>query len=214
MQLSNRIEAIANYLLIAVHVAGIVGFIFLGPWFCKLSWFSLGLSTLIVLLFSKQSIDAILLPFLLAFSIGYIVEVVGVKTGFPFGQYYYGSSFGIKLFSVPLMIGINWAILNYCSLQVLKQLKLKNFSILVIGSALLMTGMDFLIEQICMHYNFWFFSTGKAGLANYAAWFVISACISFFSLKNFTNHVNSMAVKLFLYQLLFFIFLNLYHYLK
>jgi bisanhydrobacterioruberin hydratase len=214
MQLSKRTEVISNYLLIAVHIAGALGFIFLGAWFWKLSWFSLALCTCIVLLFSKQSIEAVLLPFILAFGVGFIAEIIGVKTGFPFGYYYYGNAFGIKLFSVPLMIGVNWAILNYCSLQVLKQLKLKNFWILVIGSALLMTGMDFLIEQICMHYNFWFFNTGKAGLANYAAWFLISAGISFFTLKNFTNHLNSMAVKLFLYQLLFFIFLNLYHYLK
>jgi bisanhydrobacterioruberin hydratase len=214
MQLTKRTETIANYLLIAVHVAGGLGFVFLDAWFWKLSWFSLALSTFIVLLYSKQSIEAILLPFISAFGIGFIAEVIGVKTGFPFGHYFYGNAFGLKLFSVPVMIGVNWAILNYCSLQVLKQMKIKNFWLLIIGSALLMTGMDFLIEQICMYYNFWFFSPVKAGLANYSAWFVISVCISFFTLKSFTNHINSMAVKLFLYQLLFFIFLNLYHYLK
>ncbi len=210
----NFFENLANYLLIACHTAGLFGFIFLGSWFWNLTWFNLLLCTFIVLLYSKQSIEKILLPFFLAFCIGFIVEVIGVYSGFPFGQYKYGSAFGLKVLAVPIMIGVNWAVLNYCSIQIVKKIGVKSFWISILFSALIMTGIDFLIEQICMHYNFWHFYSGKAGMANYIAWFFTSSIISFFTFKNFANHTNTMAIKLFLYQLLFFISLNLYHILK
>jgi bisanhydrobacterioruberin hydratase len=177
------LENLSQYLLIACHTAGAVGFIFLGAWFWNLTWFNLLLCTCIVLLFSKQSIEKILLPFFLAAIIGFTIEIIGVHTGFPFGRYQYGSAFGFKIGAVPIMIGINWA-------------------------------LDFLIEQICMHYNFWHFYNGKAGIANYVAWFFTAGLISFFTLKNFSNHTNTMAIKLFFYQILFFISLNLYQFIK
>jgi bisanhydrobacterioruberin hydratase len=211
---TKKTEQLAHYLLISVHVAGILGFILLGKWFWHLSWFNLGLCTFIILFFSQQKIDAILLPFLLAAGIGFAAEVIGVKTGFPFGYYLYGHAFGIKLLAVPIMIGVNWAMLNYCCIQILKTFKLKNNWLLIIGTAALMTGMDYLIEQVCMYYDFWYFQQGKAGIANYISWFCISGLISYFTLKKFSNHYNSMAVKLFYCQLFFFISLNLYHYLK
>ncbi len=214
MSPNKKIEHLANYLLIVIHIAGLLGFILLGKWFWHLSWFNLVIGTSIILFFSQQKIDAILLPFLLAASLGFAAEVIGVKTGFPFGQYFYGQAFGIKLFAVPIMIGVNWAMLNYCSMQIIKTFKLKNNWLLIIGTAALMTGMDYLIEQVCMHYDFWYFSQGKAGISNYISWFCISGLISYFTLKKFSNHSNTMAVKLFYYQLLFFISLNLYHYLK
>jgi bisanhydrobacterioruberin hydratase len=210
-------NSIPNFLIASSHVAGIVGFIAFSSWFWQLTWFNLILCTSIILLFSKQAIDQILLPFFIAACIGFMVEVIGVKTGFPFGQYYYGKAFGIKFLSVPLLIGVNWAMLNYCSIQVIKKLGVKSNWLYIFSSAALMTGMDYLIEQICMHYQFWYFSTttsGKAGIANYIAWFCVSMVISYFTLKKFSNHSNTMAIRLFLYQLVFFISLNLYHLLK
>ncbi len=204
----------SHYLLLACHIAGVIGFIFLGAWFWNLTWFNLLLCTCIVLLASKQSIEKILLPFFLAASIGFTIEVIGVRTGFPFGHYQYGSAFGFKILSVPMMIGINWALLNYCSIQIVKKIGVRSFWPMLLLSAALMTGIDFLIEQICMHYNFWHFNQGKAGIANYIAWYCTAGSISFFTLKNFSNHANTMAIKLFFYQILFFISLNLYQFLK
>lgn len=40
----------------------------------------------------------------------FALEVIGVKTGLVFGEYYYGKTFQISLFQVPVIIGWNWVI--------------------------------------------------------------------------------------------------------
>ena len=50
--------------------------------------------------------------FIFAFSIGFLVEVIGVNYGIIFGNYTYGSVLGFKVLNVPLMIGVNWFFLS------------------------------------------------------------------------------------------------------
>ena len=40
--------------------------------------------------------------------ITYAVEVIGVQTGFPFGDYQYGTRLGTTLYDTPPMIGVLW----------------------------------------------------------------------------------------------------------
>jgi carotene biosynthesis associated membrane protein len=53
---------------------------------------------------------------------GLLVEVVGVRTGFPFGSYEYGDSLGPRLLGVPLVIPLAWAMLAYPALLVGRRL--------------------------------------------------------------------------------------------
>jgi len=62
--------------------------------------------------------------------IGFLIEVIGVKTGYIFGRYYYGQSLGYHLLSVPLLIGLNWGVLLYSTIQ------LSNFNNPIIKSLL------------------------------------------------------------------------------
>ncbi|MBK7882949.1 MAG: carotenoid biosynthesis protein [Chitinophagaceae bacterium] len=48
---------------------------------------------------------------LICVCIGIAVEIIGVKTGFLFGNYSYGIVLGPKIQSVPILIGINWFII-------------------------------------------------------------------------------------------------------
>jgi uncharacterized membrane protein len=41
----------------------------------------------------------------ISLTVGYIMEALGVRTGFPFGQYAFTDGMGPKLFSVPLLMG-------------------------------------------------------------------------------------------------------------
>ena len=50
--------------------------------------------------------------FIFAFSIGFLVEVIGVNYGIIFGNYTYGKVLGFKVLNVPLMIGVNWFFLS------------------------------------------------------------------------------------------------------
>jgi len=73
--------------------------------------------------------------------VGFGVEVLGVKTELIFGSYHYGESLGYKWLSVPLLIGVNWCMLLYCTSQLSK---FKNFIINALFGAALMVVLDFL----------------------------------------------------------------------
>src|SRR5689334_19642096 len=42
---------------------------------------------------------------------GFVIDVIGVHVGVPFGSYHYSSALGTTLFGVPLAIGPAWAML-------------------------------------------------------------------------------------------------------
>jgi carotene biosynthesis associated membrane protein len=54
----------------------------------------------------------------LSAGLGLLSEAVGVRTGFPFGHYAYGSSLGPKALGVPLVIPLAWAMFAYPCLLV------------------------------------------------------------------------------------------------
>lgn len=50
---------------------------------------------------------------LLTFTYSLIIEIVGVKTGWPFGRYFYDHSLGAQIFGVPLLVPFAWMMLSY-----------------------------------------------------------------------------------------------------
>ncbi|MGN6686543.1 MAG: carotenoid biosynthesis protein [Actinomycetales bacterium] len=53
---------------------------------------------------------------------GFAVELLGTRTGFPFGEYSYAGTLGPQLLGVPLLVGLAWAMLAYPSLVVARRL--------------------------------------------------------------------------------------------
>lgn len=51
--------------------------------------------------------------FVLTFSFALAMEQIGVRTGWPFGNHIYGSSLGVKIYSVPLVIVFLWIMLAH-----------------------------------------------------------------------------------------------------
>ena len=41
------------------------------------------------------------------------IETIGVKTGWPFGRYFYDHSLGVQIFGVPLLVPFAWMMLSY-----------------------------------------------------------------------------------------------------
>ncbi|MDB5190767.1 MAG: carotenoid biosynthesis protein [Segetibacter sp.] len=157
---------------------------------------------------------------LLAFAIGFSAEVLGVHTNLLFGDYIYGNNLGPSLFGVPLILGINWFIIVYCSgvfmgkLQhrleskidvpggLSPQLQLASF---VVDGALLATFFDFIMEPVATELGYWQWTDNKgAHFYNYVTWFVISAALLYFMRKLRVNTSNHFAVHLLIIQILFF----------
>lgn len=139
----------------------------------------------------------------------WLIEVIGVNTGEIFGTYGYGKALGLKIFSTPPMIGVNWAILVLGTGHLLKSLNIKNSLLFSFLGASLMTFLDFIIEPVAIKLDFWHWKTQTPPLQNYIAWFVISAIIFFFFSKKLFDTKNKMAIWCLGLQFLFFFILNL-----
>ncbi len=164
------------------------------------------LLSLSVMLWNHENWDRSFFLFLIgSFLIGFGVEVLGVNTGFPFGEYSYGSVLGFKLWETPLMIGINWVMLSYCGGVIANYLiSHQNIYIKSGFGALLLLLLDFIMEPVAIHYGFWTWEKPHVPIENYLSWFVIAFLIQilFFSFVNKVN--NKAAIFLFILQIAFF----------
>lgn len=167
------------------------------------------LLTFLVLYFSRFSKkDLFLLYSFLLFFVGILVEIIGTKTGLLFGSYAYGDTLGAKLFGVPIIIGVNWATMVICSSTIVHKVQLK-IGYKVLLAAILMTGMDFLIEPVAVKLDFWQWKDGIIPFYNYLCWFVISIPMLYFYMKWELVENNKVPKAVYLLLLLFFIVINL-----
>lgn len=60
--------------------------------------------------------------FVASAGIGLAVEVLGTRTGVPFGSYAYAHRLGPELFGVPLVIALAWAMMSYPCLLAARRL--------------------------------------------------------------------------------------------
>lgn len=165
--------------------------------------FSLG----ILLLFHTDWNKSFLLFALVAFTIGFGSEVMGVHTGFPFGNYSYGPVLGIKLFEVPLIIGVNWLILVYLSGHLLHQ-KIKTHWMAALLSAGLMVAIDFIIEPVAIALDFWSWESDIIPLSNYLGWFGTAFIIQMIYRKMNFQKANYISPYLLINLITFFAILN------
>lgn len=165
----------------AVYLFGVAGMLSPAqPWFVSQTPMSLLLSYLTLLLFHTPHTRGSTAYFLSAFAVGFGIEVVGVNTGWPFGHYEYGSVLGPKVAGTPLMLGINWTLVTYCSFYALDRL-LPRLPLLAFAplAAALPTALDYLIEPVAIHFGMWQWpSTGLPPLENYAGWYATSLLLA------------------------------------
>ena len=191
------------------YLVGIVG-MSIGAYkalFVGLSFFHLLLSFGILLLGRKKHSPTFWLFIGIAFATGMLVEWIGVHTSYLFGDYQYGSVLGPKLLDVPLIIGINWAMLSIVSAALLSTLKL-NFWMEVLAAATLMVFLDFLMEPVAVKLCFWYWKDDIIPVYNYVCWFITAVFLQFVFRKWRLNEANNVAVSLFIYMTIFFTFLN------
>lgn len=140
--------------------------------------------------------------------LGFFIEVVGVKTGLLFGNYFYGKVLGPKVLEVPLIIGINWLVLSY-GFSVLTASFVRLVWLKVLIAALLITLFDVVMEPVAVFTGMWNWPKGSIPLQNYIMWFFVSLLfMSILSMRNFSFR-NPVASLLIVLQFLFFLSLNL-----
>lgn len=205
-------NTLCSFLIILFHLVGLYGFLTPGleNLFIKLVPFHL-LLMLVLLIVSGWERSVNLLLFALGIFIsGFLIELIGVNTGLIFGSYSYGGTLGVKLWSTPLLIGVNWLILVYCAGVFLKKFKLKSRVLFSALGAMILMGMDFFIEPVAIRFDYWTWSGGNIPFQNYLGWYIFSFLLFwFFSVMDFKKD-NKAAIVLLFAQFVFFVALNIW----
>jgi uncharacterized membrane protein len=128
------------------------------------------------------------LAFLLITSVtGFMFEILGTSTGFPFGKYYYTDFLGPKVLGVPEVVPLVWFVIAYLTFSIARNI-LKTQSIswnalakLALLAAFGAVAWDFLVDPMFSSYGYWvwtgqFFPLPELDgipLTNFVGWFVL-----------------------------------------
>lgn len=113
--------------------------------------------------------------------VGFLAELLGVWTGFPFGGYVYTEAFAPLLFGVPLVMVCAWAVLaGY--IHALLAPWIRHPVVLMAAGALGLTAIDLVLDPVAANImNLWTWE--HAGyyygipLSNFAGWFVVGLAV-------------------------------------
>ena len=201
---------ILQVVLVVIYMVGIIGFSQPG-WrdvLLPTSGVVLYLSTIIMALASKNK-SKFLAFIAIAFIIGFGTEAIGVNTGYLFGNYHYGSNLGPKLLNVSIVIGLLWGVLALGAASLIDRIVIFNKAKVFFG-AVLMLGVDIIMEPVAIANHFWTWNGGEIPLYNYLCWFVIAMLLQLILLKLKLNETNKVYDTLLILIIVYFGFLNLY----
>ena len=113
-------------------------------------------------------------------AIGFLVEVVGVATGRPFGHYSYGPALGPRVRGVPLLVGVAWAMLARPAWVVAGLIARTPLARIAVASGAL-TAWDVFLDPRMVREGYWTWSDGGAyegvPLSNFAGWAATGALV-------------------------------------
>lgn len=136
--------------------------------------------------------------------------MAGVKTGIIFGNYKYGGGLGLKIMETPLMIGVNWIMLVYCTKVISDIVPVKkNFR--PVFASVLMVIYDVILEQMAPLLDMWSWKNDVVPFQNYFAWFILSLLFHVALFKVNIRFTNKLAFPVFIIQALFFVILLIYN---
>lgn len=199
-------------ILLLYYAVGVAGLILplTRDIFMKLTSLSLLLSLSLLFLYHPSYERKFWLTSLLIFLGGYLVEVLGVRTGLLFGAYQYGETLGWKVFHTPLIIGVNWLMLVYCTSYIAGRY-VESIYFRSIVAASMMVVYDFAMEPAAIRLDMWSWDGGPVPLQNYLAWFIIAFALNYLAGRmGIIKGHNKVALPLFFIQMVFFILLDVW----
>ncbi len=166
---------IALLIVVVTHAVGALGLRTpMAGWMVLLTPIHLLLTFGLLFWFSDRS-ERLKAALLAVFGLGLGVEILGVNTGFPFGDYVYLEGLGPKILETPWLIGVNWALLGLAtasfSTAFLEEGTRLQRALL---ASVLMLNLDILMEPVAHAHRLWLFAGGVAPWQNYLSWFVVA----------------------------------------
>lgn len=203
-----KLNKILSIILIFFLSIGLIGFFTpYAEMFNSLSTYNLLLTLFLVFLSFKNYLNIFIIPFVLIFTLGFISEVAGVNTGLVFGYYSYSKNLGVSILNVPLIIGVNWAILGMGAWHLSKSVISNKVSQIIFG-AILMVVFDFIMEPVAIKLDFWTWKSIDIPVFNYFSWFLISL-ITMYICSVFQKEKHGIVKQVFIAQFVFFLILNI-----
>lgn len=200
---------IAKIVIVALHLVGIIGLSLpeFQDLFLKLTPVQLLTTLVLILVFHKGWNDAFPIFAAAAFWIGFGSEIIGIHTGYLYGDYVYGPTLGTKLWDVPIIIGVNWFILSYLTGSLFHKIPNDYYAAFLAASA--MTALDYIIEPVAVALDFWAWKLDIVPATNYLGWMGVSFLIQLIYRKANFEKSNPIGVFLLMALIIFFAVLNL-----
>jgi putative membrane protein len=109
----------------------------------------------------------------LTFIVTFFLEALGTAAGAIFGEYQYGSTLGLHMLNVPVIIGINWILIILGMISWAERI-FRQPVVIIFAAAFGTVLFDFIMEPVAMRLDYWNWTGGFIPLQNYAAWWLIS----------------------------------------
>ena len=205
---SNTTSKISVFIIWLFHLCGMVGISYGNKdFFLAFTPINLFISFVLLFVNQKQLESKELKSAFLIFFIGMVSEILGVNYGLIFGDYVYLDNLGVKILGVPVLIGVNWIILTFITGS-LSSFIFKNKYVSILMGAILMIGLDLLIEPVAPLLGFWIFDLQKVPLQNYLGWFVIGMITQALFQFKIAEKELTFSTHLLIINTIFFAFLN------
>jgi putative membrane protein len=205
---NNTTSKISVFIIWLFHLCGMVGISYGNKdFFLAFTPINLFISFVLLFVNQKQLESKELKSAFLIFFIGMVSEILGVNYGLIFGDYVYLDNLGVKILGVPVLIGVNWIILTFITGS-LSSFIFKNKYVSILMGAILMIGLDLLIEPVAPLLGFWIFDLQKVPLQNYLGWFVIGMITQALFQFKIAEKELTFSTHLLIINAIFFAFLN------
>jgi putative membrane protein len=195
--------------LVIFYAVGTVGILSsYSEHFVRLTFANLVLTALVLLLNAERFGARAAVGFSVSMVVGFAVEALGVKTGVIFGEYHYTDRMGPRLIEVPLVIGLNWAILVH-AVHVWVGGWFRSRAVMAVVGATAMTAFDWVMEPVAIRLRFWVWQADTVPLKNYLAWWGLSFVLLLVSDTICPSPKNRLAPWVFGVMLVFFAIVGL-----
>lgn len=176
--------------------------------FVQLTFANLVFTAVLLLLNVEHALARVALGFVISAAVGFAVEALGVKTGVIFGQYHYTNRMGPTLIGVPLVIGVNWAVLVHAVHTSVSGWSRSRVRRALIG-ATAMTALDLVMEPVAIRLRFWVWQADTVPFRNYLAWWGLSFILLLVNDRLCPRPKNRLAPWVFGVMLTFFVVVGL-----
>jgi len=129
---------------------------------------------------------------LFAFGVGVLFEIIGIKSGVFFGEYYYDKLAGARMYDVPLIVGAYWSVFIYTGYTIVtsflvwtnkkkpsisERSSLVLIPFLVVLDGLVVTAIDLFMDPLRVLNGSWVWVNGGdyfgVPVSNFVGWFVV-----------------------------------------